>query len=99
MAVQSIRAAVQIRDVAGDHLFVAARKVSFREMDRVSHFNDATQEVRPRSEALHDAGNLLSSRSGAPKIVGGSRFSGGFRVFDDFDFSGGLCWLRIGIAF
>jgi len=99
MAVQSIRTPVQIRDVAGDHLFVAARKMSFREMDRVSHFNDAPQEVRPRSEALDDAGNLLSSRPGSPKVVGGGRFSGGFRIFDDSDFSGRLCRLRIGIAF
>jgi hypothetical protein len=36
VAVQSIRAPVQIRDIAGDHLFVAARKMPFREMDRVS---------------------------------------------------------------
>jgi hypothetical protein len=36
MAVQSIRTPVQIRDVAGDHLFVAPRKMPFREMDRVS---------------------------------------------------------------
>jgi hypothetical protein len=36
VAVQSIRTPVQIRDVAGDHLFVAARKMPFREMNRVS---------------------------------------------------------------
>ena len=36
MAVQSIRTPVQIRNVAGDHLFLAARKMPFREMDRVS---------------------------------------------------------------
>ena len=36
MAVQSIRTPVQIRDVASDHLFVAARKMPFGEMDGVS---------------------------------------------------------------
>jgi hypothetical protein len=36
MAVQSIRTAVQKRNVAGDHLFVATRKMTFREMNRVS---------------------------------------------------------------
>jgi hypothetical protein len=36
MAVQSIRTPVQIRDIAGDHLFVTAGKMPFREMDRVS---------------------------------------------------------------
>src|SRR5580658_166057 len=52
VAVQSIRAPVQVRDVAGDHLFVAARKMPFREMDRVSQLDDAAQEVRSSSEAL-----------------------------------------------
>ncbi len=36
MAVQSIWTPVQIRDVAGDHLFLAARKMTFREMNRIS---------------------------------------------------------------
>ena len=35
MAVQSIRAPVQIGDVAGDHLLVPAREMAFGEMNRV----------------------------------------------------------------
>jgi hypothetical protein len=35
MAVQSIWTPVQVRDVAGDHLFMASREMAFREMDRV----------------------------------------------------------------
>ena len=35
VAVQSIRTPVQIGDVAGNHLFVTARKMPFREMDGV----------------------------------------------------------------
>jgi len=88
VAIQSIRTPVQKRDVAGDHLFVAARKMPFGEMDGVSQFDDAAQKVRPRSEALDDAGNLLSARPSPPKVVSGGRFSSGFRVFDDFDFRG-----------
>ena len=90
MAVQSIRTPVQIRDVASDHLFVAARKMPFGEMDGVSQFDHATQEVRPRSEALDDAGNSLSPRAGSPEVVGSGGFSGGFSIFDDPDFCGRL---------
>jgi hypothetical protein len=90
MAVQSIRTPVQIRDVASDHLFVTARKMPFGEMDGVSQFDHATQEVRPRSEALDDAGNSLSPRAGSPEVVGSGGFSGGFSIFDDPDFCGRL---------
>jgi hypothetical protein len=88
MAVQSTRTPVQIRDVASDHLFVAARKMPFGEMDGVSQFDHATQEVRPRSEALDDAGNSLSPRAGSPEVIGSGGFSGGFSIFDDPDFCG-----------
>jgi hypothetical protein len=91
MAVQSIRTPIQIRNVAGNHLLMAAGEMALREMDGVSQFDDATQKVRPRSEALDDARNLLSPRPGSPKVVSGSRFSGGFRVFNDPDFRGWLC--------
>jgi hypothetical protein len=95
MAVQSIRTAVQVRDVAGDHFLIAAGKMPFRKMDGVSHFDDTTQEVGPCSEALDDAGNLLSPRSGPPKVVSCGRFSSGFRIFDDPDFRRGLWGLSI----
>jgi hypothetical protein len=93
MAVQSIRTAVQIRNVTGDHLFVAAGEMAFREMDRVSQFDDATQEIRPSPKALDDAGDLLSPRPGSPKVVSSSCFSGGFPIFDDSDLRGPLCGL------
>jgi hypothetical protein len=86
MAVESIWTPVQIRNVAGDHLFVSPGKMPFREMNGVSQFNDATQKVRPGSEALDDPRNLLSTRPRSPKVVSRGRFSGGFRVFNDPDF-------------
>jgi hypothetical protein len=95
MAVQSIRAPVQIRDVAGDHLFVSAGKMPFGEMDGVSHFDDAAQKIRPRSEALDNARNLLSSRTGSPRIVSGGGLSRGVRVFDDSDLRGWFYGLSI----
>jgi hypothetical protein len=60
----------------------------FREVNCVSEFNHAAQEVRPHSETFDDAGNLLSSRPGSPKVISGSGFSGCFRIFDDLDFGG-----------
>jgi hypothetical protein len=62
--------------------------MAFREVNGISKFNHAAQEVRPRSEALDDAGNLLSSRTGAPKVVSRGGFPGGLGIFDDPDFGG-----------
>jgi hypothetical protein len=36
MAIQSIRTPVQIRDVAGNHLFMSTGKMPLRKVDRVS---------------------------------------------------------------
>ena len=60
MAVESIRTPVQIGDVSGDHLFVAARKMSFGKMYGVGEFHDLTQEIRPCAETLDDAGHFLA---------------------------------------
>ena len=86
MAVQSIGTPVQIGHVAGDHLFVAARQMPFREVHRISQIDHTAQEVWPNSEALDDAGNLLSPRAGSPKVIRRSRLSGGFSIFDDSNF-------------
>jgi hypothetical protein len=61
-----------------------------RKVDCVSEFNHSTQKVGARAKALDDAGNLLSSRSGPPKVVSRGRFSSGFGIFNDPDFSGRL---------
>ena len=91
MAVQSIRTTVQIRDVAGNHLFVSTGKMPLRKVNRVSQIDHATQQVRSSSEAFDDAGNLLPSRPGSPKVISRSCFSGGFSIFNDLDFGGWFC--------
>src|SRR5215469_879562 len=55
VAVESIRAAVQVGDVAGDHLLMAPDQVTFGEMNAVGKIDDLPQEIGPRAEALNDA--------------------------------------------
>jgi hypothetical protein len=86
VAVQSIRTSIQVRDVAGDHLFVPAGEMSFGEMDGVRKLDHLTQEVWTRAEALENAGDLVSPGGSAPEIIGGSSFTGSFGIFIDSDF-------------
>lgn len=62
VAVQSIRTPVQVRDIAGYHLFMAAIQMTFRKMDGVGEVDHLTQEVRARAETLDDARNLSAAR-------------------------------------
>jgi hypothetical protein len=82
VAVQSIRAAVEIGNVAGDHLLVAAREMPFGEVHGVGKLDHLAQEVRARSKALDDARHLLASGAGAPEVIGGGRVARGFMVFE-----------------
>ena len=86
MAVQSIRAPVQVGDVAGDHLLVASRQMSLGEMNGVGKLNHLPQEIGTRAEALDDTWYLLSSRAGTPEIVGGGGFSSGLCIFNNANF-------------
>ena len=95
MAVQSIRAPVQIRDVAGDHFFVSTRKMSLREMDRVSRSIIRRRKSGRDPKHLMIAGYLQSSRACTPKVVSRSGFSGGLSIFDDPDLRGRLLCLSI----
>jgi hypothetical protein len=88
VAVQSIGAAIEERDVAGDHLFVAAAEVSFRKVNLIGEFDYLAKKIGPRAETFDDAGDLLTSGAGAPEIVGGSDFACGCCVFGDADFCG-----------
>ncbi len=85
MAIQSIRTAVQVRDVAGDHFFVTPRKMALGEMHGIAELNHLAQKVGPCPEAFDDARNQLSAGTGAPKLIGRGRFAGGFGVFDNSD--------------
>ena len=85
MAVQSIGTAIEIGDVAGNHLLVAAGEMAFGEVDGVGEFDDLAEEVRAGAKTLDDAGDLFASGASAPEVVGGGGFAGGFVVFCDAD--------------
>ena len=86
MAVQSIRAPVQVGDMAGNHLLVSPCEMPFGKVNGIRELNHLPQEVRSRSEAFDDAGNLLPARAGPPKVIGGGGFAGRLSVFDDSNF-------------
>ncbi len=88
MAVQSIRAPVQVGNVAGDHLLLPARKMPLGKMNRVAEFNHSPQKIGPGAETLNDSRDLLSSRAGAPEVISRGSLAGRFRVFNDSDFCG-----------
>jgi hypothetical protein len=86
VAVQSIRAAVQKRNVARDHLLVTAREMPLGKVNGVRELDDLSQKIGPRSEALDDPRKLPAPGSGSPEIIGGGSFPGGFVVFGDANF-------------
>jgi hypothetical protein len=82
VAVQSIRTAVQVADIAGDHLLVAALQMAFGEMNGVGEVHHLAEKVRARAESLDDAGHLLAARARAPVVIGGERVARGFGILD-----------------
>ena len=47
VTVESIRTAVEIRDITGDHLLVPALKMALGEMNGIGEVHHLTQEIRP----------------------------------------------------
>ena len=99
VAVQSIRTTVQVRDVAGNHLFVTPREMSLRKMNRVGELNYLAQKVGPCSEAFDNPRDLASPRASTPEIISRCDFTPGLSIFDDRDLGYRLCLLRAFGAF
>jgi hypothetical protein len=85
VAIQSIWAAIEEGDVAGDHLLGTAVEVAFGEMDRVGELDDLAEEIGTCAEAFDDSGDLLAAGTCAPVVVGGGGIAGGGGIFGDFD--------------
>ena len=94
MTVQSIWTTVEVGNITGDHLLVAARKMAFGEMHGVRKVYDLAQEIRTRPEALDDSRHLLPAGTSAPKIVRRRCISGRFVIFDDTNL--GVCFRWLG---
>ena len=91
MRVQSIRAAIQIGDPAGDGFLGAAGEVALRKMDRVAELHDVAQEVGPVAETFQDAGHFLAAGFGAPFVVDSCDVAGCVCVFDQLDLGFRIC--------
>jgi hypothetical protein len=85
VAVQSIRAPVQVRNVTGNHLLVSPRKMPLRKMHGVGELQDLAEKIRPRTETLDDAGDLGPTRARAPRVVRRRHVAGGLSIFNDRD--------------
>ena len=85
MTVQSIRTAVEVRNIGGNHLFVTAREVSCREMNGIGKLNHLAQEIRPHAKTLDNAGHLLPSRTGPPEVIGAGGFPGSLMILNNLD--------------
>lgn len=56
MRVQSIRATIQVRHVAGNRFFCLAVKMTFRKMHAIAEGHYLPQEIRAMAEALQMPG-------------------------------------------
>jgi len=83
VAVDSIWTSIKRRDIGCQHLLGSTREMPLREVNRIRKFNDLPEEIRSRSEALDDAGNLLPSRTRPPKVVSGRDVTRSFVILGD----------------
>lgn len=85
MRVESIRAPVERRDIAGDGFLLAAGEVSLGEVNRVGKGDDLAKKIRAGAETFQDGGDDLTSAEGPPLVVNLGNFSLGLIVLDDSD--------------
>jgi hypothetical protein len=97
VAVESIRAPVQKRDVARDHFLVAASEMAGGEVNCVRKLNDLAQKIWPRSEAFDNSRHLAAAGSRSPEIIGCGGIARSFGVLSDADFRGRI-WSLGGVA-
>jgi hypothetical protein len=83
--VESIRAAIQVGDVARDHLFVSPREMAFGKVDRVGELHYVAKEIRALTEAFQDSRHLRAAGLGAPLVIGDRSIAGRLGVLDQFD--------------
>ena len=103
MRVQSIRATIQIRHIAGNRFFCPAVKMTFRKMYAIAEGHYLSQEIGAMAEALQDSRHLLPSRVRAPFVIDFREFTGRIRVFNKVDLvfhllfrHGRAPWLQLG---
>jgi hypothetical protein len=90
VAVQSIRAAVEIGDPACDGLLLPPIQVPFGKMHGVTEAQDLAKKIRTMTEALQDAGHLLPAGLLAPFIVHGCYFASRVCILNEVDLGLGI---------
>jgi hypothetical protein len=86
VAVESIRATVQKRNIARDHFLVTADKVAFGKMNCVGKVDDLFEEIGASAEAFYNAGNFFAAGVSAPVIVGFGCFPFCVGILSNVDF-------------
>ena len=85
MRVQSIRATIQIRHIAGNRFLCLAVKMTLRKMHAIAERHYLPQEIRAMAEALQYARHLLPARMRAPFVINLREFTRRIRVFNKID--------------
>ena len=85
MRVQSIRATIQVRHIAGNRFFCLAVKMTLRKMHAIAEGHYLPQEIRAIAKALQYARHLLPARMCAPFVIDLREFAGRICVFDNVD--------------
>jgi hypothetical protein len=91
MRVQSIGAAIQVRDPACNSLLGAPGQMTLRKMHRIADLHHFAQKIGPVAETLQDTGHLLPARLAAPLIVDRGHFARRVCVFNQPDLGLGIC--------
>jgi hypothetical protein len=85
MRVQSIRAPVQVRHIAGNRFFGLAVKMTLRKMHAIAERHYLPKEIRAMTKALQYARHLLPARMRAPFVIDFGEFAGGVCIFNKVD--------------
>lgn len=91
MRVQSIRAAIEPGDPAGNGFFRLAREVPFREVNRVAKAHDLAQKVGAMAKTLEDPRHLLAARMRAPFVIDLRHLAGCVSILNKADLCYGIC--------
>jgi hypothetical protein len=86
MRIQSIRAAIEPRNPAGNRLLGPAREVSFRKVNGIAEAHDLAQEIGPMAKALENSRHLLAPRMGAPFVIYLRNLASRVSILDQLDF-------------
>ena len=90
MRVQSIGAAIEPGNPAGNRFFRPPREVPFREVHRVAEADDFAQKVRAMAKALEDPRHLLATGMRTPFVIYRRHVAGSVSILNQVDLCRGI---------